>query len=314
MSDNGHHGDADLDTETGEAQEDDAEQTGLRAPAADAQQPTTAPGTAVARVADPAQALPVLARTTASVWLRAVAWGTGTTLRLGARVVRATNDPDAAAQLYGDLSAGVRSYARGFLGIEEIDSQVRTLRPLAGATLAGGPSGSGEMLRAHGARLLRAAADVDATGDAHPAYARILTELAPDEARILRLLAHSGPQAVVDVRAGNLIGLGSQLIAPSLNMLGSTAGLLHRDRVPIYLANLSRLGLVTGSQAEVDDRVAYQVLEAQPDVLQVIKETPRARSVHRSIELTPFGADFCAACLSAAADDLGTPDPRHTSA
>ena len=65
--------------------------------------------------------------------------------------------------------------------------------------------GTGEpppSLRERGAELLRRSADVDYDEDAHPAYERILDELAPDEARILRLLATEGPQPAVDVRTG----------------------------------------------------------------------------------------------------------------
>ena len=41
----------------------------------------------------------------------------------------------------------------------------------------------------------------------HPAYERILTELAPDEGRILMLLLRGGPQPTVDVRTGGPVGL-----------------------------------------------------------------------------------------------------------
>ena len=37
----------------------------------------------------------------------------------------------------------------------------------------------------------------------------------------------------------------------------------------------------------------YQVLEAQPDVLEAKGSVRRARAVRRSIHLTPFGEDFC---------------------
>ena len=101
-------------------------------------------------------------------------------------------------------------------------------------------------LRDRGAELLRRSADVDFDEDAHPAYERILGDLAPDEARILRLLAR-GPQPSVDVRSGWLpIGIGSELLAPGLNMIGPEAGCRYPDRVPAYLNNLYRLGLIHG--------------------------------------------------------------------
>jgi Abortive infection alpha len=282
-----------------------------RKPEAQEPEPASAPEQQIEHAAAPEQpssnlpveaqlveALPALARVAAGMWLRAAAWGVGTSLRAGARLAQAATDPNAALDLYTDASGGFRSYAREFLGITEIDDRVKLLAPLAGSTLRSrNGDGPDVDLRAQGAELLRQAADVDFDEGAHPSYARILTELAPDEARILRLLALDGAQPVVDVRAANLIGLGSQLIAPALNMIGAQAGVRHRERVPAYLSNLSRLGLIFLSEEPIGDPSAYQVLEAQPEVLGLMKETTRAKSIHRSVHLTPFGADFCETVL-----------------
>jgi Abortive infection alpha len=152
-------------------------------------------------------------------------------------------------------------------------------------------------LRERGAELLRQSADVEVHDGAHPAYARILEELHPDEARILRLLALEGPQPAVDVRSLQLIGLGSKVVAEGLNMIGAQAGCRHPDRVHAYLDNLSRLGLIWFSKQALDDAGAYQVLEAQPEVLDVVRGASRAKTVQRSIRLTPFGRDFSEVCL-----------------
>ena len=53
-----------------------------------------------------------------------------------------------------------------------------------------------QSLRERGEELLRRSADVNLEEDSHPAYARILEDLAPDEARILRMLLEQGPQPV----------------------------------------------------------------------------------------------------------------------
>jgi hypothetical protein len=249
------------------------------------------------RLEEAAEATAAIARVAAGVWLRAAAWGVGTSLRISARLAQAAVDPGAATDLYSDITHGLRAYAREFLGVSDLDDRVRQLAPLAGSAMRI-PGGHPELaLRAQGEELLRQAADVGFEEGAHPAYARILTELAPDEARILRLLATDGPQAIVDVRANNLIGLGSQLIAPGLNMVGPEAGVRRGDRMPAYLNNLVRLALVFLSDEPLGDPIAYQVLEAQPEVLSTLKQTARAKSVHRSIRLTPFGADFCEVCL-----------------
>jgi hypothetical protein len=153
-------------------------------------------------------------------------------------------------------------------------------------------------LRERGAELLRQSADVhfDET-EAHPAYARILDALAPDEARILRLLAVQGPQPSVDVRTSGFLRIGSELVAPGLTMIGAEAGCRHLDRVHAYLNNLYRLGLVWFSREPVTDRQRYQVLEAQPETGEALNQAKRTRTVRRSIHLTPFGEDFCEVCL-----------------
>ncbi len=247
--------------------------------------------------------LPALARLSVRAWMRGAAWGLTSSMRTGRRLARAAVDPDAATQLVLDVRTELRGYAREFLGVNEIDHQVQLLMPPAGAaTLSqrgrrNGRVTDSQALRRLGAELLKQAADVYEQDTAHPAYARILTELAPDEARILRVLTVDGPQPLVDVRATNLIGVGSQLVGEGLNMVGAQAGLRHRERVPAYLNNLHRLGLIFLSDEPLSDPITYQVLEAQPDVLQAIKETSRAKTVHRSIRLSPFGQDFCDVCL-----------------
>jgi hypothetical protein len=146
--------------------------------------------------------------------------------------------------------------------------------------------------------------------DAHPAYERILDELAPDEGRILLLLLTGGPQPAVDVRTGGPLGLiSSKLIAPGLSMIGSRAGLRYVDRVPAYLNNLFRLGMIWFSRETLHDPMPYQVLEAQPDVLEAIHSVRQAKIVRRSIHLTPFGEGFCRACLPVEAEAL----PEHAS-
>ena len=166
-------------------------------------------------------------------------------------------------------------------------------------------------LKESGADLIRRSRDVWNDEQAHPAYERILSELAPDEGRVLMLLLRKGPQPSVDVRTGGPIGiLSSRLIAPGLTMIGSRAGLRYTDQVPAYLNNLFRLGLVWFSRETLRDVHQYQVVEAQPDVLEAMHSVRYAKVVRRSIHLTPFGEDFCRACLVLDADEIADL-PKH---
>jgi Abortive infection alpha len=164
-------------------------------------------------------------------------------------------------------------------------------------------NGAPGSLRSRGEELLHKSRDVRYVENAHPAYERLLDSLAPDEARVLRLMLLDGPQPAVDIRTGGPLGLiSSRLIAPGLSMIGARAGLRYVERVPAYLNNLNRLGLIWFSRETLRDPMRYQVLEAQPDVLEAVHSVRQAKIVRRSIHLTPFGEGFCRASL--------VPDPQ----
>jgi hypothetical protein len=241
-----------------------------------------------------AEALPGLFRVAAGMWIRTGVWAFETSVRVGARLARASTSPEAAAELVDEVGSGIRNYARELLGVADLDDRVRQLMPARQRPESRGPR---EALREQGAELLRLSADVDAEDGAHPAYARILTELAPDEARVLRLLMNDGPQPSVDVYATNLIGMGTQLVARDMTMVGTEAGVRHEDKIPAYLNNLRRLGLITITNEPLPDPMRYQVLEAQPEAVAAIKRAGRVKTVHRRIEMTPFGTDFCHTAL-----------------
>jgi len=235
----------------------------------------------------PMGVLPAAARLAASAWLHAAERTVGASLELGSKLARA---------------------AIGQRGPEPPSA------PRPAAEEPSSPDGHSEATRAAlrewGTELLAQSADVAQADELHPAYARILENLAPDEARILRLLATGGPEPAVDVRRG--LPLVSELVAPGLNMIGAEAGCRYPDRVAAYLDNLNRLGLIWFSRETLRDVNRYQVLEAQPDAVAAMREAGRtSRTVRRSIHLTPFGYDFCEVCLPLhAPDGDGEPEPE----
>ncbi|GAB3856708.1 hypothetical protein GCM10028801_14120 [Nocardioides maradonensis] len=272
------------------------------------------------------ETLPGLARVAGSAALHTAGWGLRTTSRNWMRVGRAVTSRDEAAALVREVSQYV-----GTLG--EIAKQVADGVPVAtalmnaGTALGGTPAQrprasatiDGQVLdsrptslRERGQDLLAKSRDVWSHDDRHPAFDRILDEMAPDEARILVMLLERGPQPSVDVRTGGPIGIvSSQLVAPGLNMVGPRAGLRYLDQVPAYLNNLFRLGLIWFSREPVKEHQEYQVLEAQPDVLAALHSVKFAKVVRRSIHLTPFGEEFTKLALvderTAASEDL----PEH---
>ncbi|MBO0842614.1 MAG: DUF4393 domain-containing protein, partial [Nocardioides sp.] len=163
-----------------------------------------------------------------------------------------------------------------------------------------------DRLRRSGEDLLRRSRDVGEDDARHPAFAGILRDLAPDEARILVLLLKDGPQPTVDVVAGGLLR-GPRVIARGLSMIGLRASVRYDSVVPQYLTNLARLGLLWQSSEPVHDLLRYQVVEAQPDVLDAVHSTRGAKIRRRSVHLTPFGQDFARACFADADETAALP-------
>jgi hypothetical protein len=279
----------------------------------------------------PLDAVPGLARIAASAWLHTTEWGLRTTAHTAGRLARAATDrgeAEALAQDVGESAHAVAAVARtlsagvplptvlaritaavegrgdpGGGGLEARSAPASTAGGAAGASTAEGAGRAStaegaDGLRRRGRELLEKSRDVWNTDASHPAYERILGDLAPDEARVLVLLLRDGPQPSVDVRTGGPIGMvSSTLVAPGLTMIGARAGCRYADQVPAYLNNLYRLGLVWFSREPLRDPLEYQVVEAQPDVLAAMHSVKFAKVVRRSIHLTPFGDDFCRSCF-----------------
>jgi abortive infection alpha-like protein len=247
------------------------------------------------------RAAPGLMRIAATAWLRTAEWTAGAAVHATERLARAAVSGESAAELLEELRMEIRENGRRLLGI--VDSE---LSPDGGPgetpkqktrVSNSKPDMRGASLRDRGAELLRQSADLAYEEPTHPAYERILSELAPDEGRILRLLAAQGAHPALDVRTWRPLDVGSELVALGLSMIGAQAGVRYLDRVPAYLDNLNRLGLIWFSREPLQDPTRYQVLEAQPDVVDALRKAGRGRTVRRSIHLTPFGHGFCDAAL-----------------
>jgi hypothetical protein len=242
------------------------------------------------------RAAPGLARIAVDVSWRAAAGVANAYVNGASQVVRAASRGESTSQVIQEARASVRAYGRDLLGISDTGTGP-SASPRSAQRGGSDPEDlSADALQRRGQELLRQSADIRLDEDSHPAYMRILDSLAPDEARILRFLAHSGPQPSVDIRSG--LPLASELIAQGRTMVAREAGCRYADRVYAYLNNLHRLGLIWFSRETIRDTQRYQLLEAQPAVVEAKAEGGRlTRTVRRSIVLTPFGEDFCAICL-----------------
>lgn len=274
-----------------------------------------------ANVQAAAEVIPGLVRLAASSWLRTAEWGVVAGVKTGRRFLKAATDPHtavevaqgmaAASGVIADLAKAVSAGTPVPEAVVQVSQSLDERHRAAAHHAPARPTREQRQdrqlrnLRERGEALLARSRDVWSTDEGHPAYVRILDEMAPDEGRILLLLMREGPQPVVDVRTGGAIGLvSSTLVAPGLNMIGPRAGVRYLDQVPAYLNNLFRLGLIWFSREQLRDPMEYQVVEAQPDVLEAMHSVRSAKVVRRSIHLTPFGEDFCRTCLLGEDEDV----------
>jgi hypothetical protein len=270
-------------------------------------------------------AFPGLVRLAATSWLRTAEWTVVAGVKGGRKVLSAATNPSSAKDLaagvaqagaiFGDLAKAVSSGVSLPQAVIQVSASLGSAnhQPVEAiaATAARRELQKQQSLREQGQALLARSRDVWNNEQGHPAYARILSEMAPDEGRVLMLLLKGGPQPAVDVRTGGAIGMvSSTLVAPGLNMIGPRAGVRYLDQVPSYLNNLFRLGLIWFSREQLSDPLEYQVVEAQPDVLAAMHSVRAHKVVRRSVHLTPFGEDFCRTCLVTEADDLAAL-PEH---
>lgn len=258
-----------------------------------------------------AEVAPVALRMGLLAGQRLLVWTASSTMFVTRAAVDAvgSGSPSVVATAVRD---GLLGSLRDALGLPEIEAELRRIRGhSAPATTTATPHGSSgpttsitapgspASLRERGRELLAQSASLEADEE-HPAFGIVLEQIAPDEMRVLRVLARDGDQAAVDVEASGVLGGPGRAVARRLSMLAETAGCKHPDRLPVYLDNLERLGIIRVGDDEVGD-AGYEVIEAQPRVEQARQEATRsasrARLVRRRLGLTDFGTAFCATCL-----------------
>ncbi|MGH8960640.1 MAG: Abi-alpha family protein [Jatrophihabitantaceae bacterium] len=238
------------------------------------------------------RAVPGIARVTAASAWHMLSWSVSAGVSGTTYLMRRAVDGEPTTSILHDAVTDLRAAAWRALGLDEQHDAAGVPERIAPR------STSATDLQKRGSDLMRRANDVHVVEDTHPAFARILTEITPDEARILRFLYLEGPQPAIDVRTNRPLGIGSELVAGGLNMIAEHAGCVHLDRVEPYLTNLARLGLIEFSKEQVSNPKRYQVVEAQPKVTDALKRAGRLpRMVQRSIHLNSFGAQFCRTCL-----------------
>jgi hypothetical protein len=220
-------------------------------------------------------------------------WTLGSGVAVARRVGDAVRSGQAPTELIDALRDESLDALRRVLGVTDLEQRVGFAVPEGHSRDTHAPPTQTEVLRNRTAVLLRRSADVRDEVEIHPAFLAIVDELTPDEARILRLLATKGRQAVLDF---HLIELSGEIEKVGrVSFVGTHSGLSHPEELPSYLDNLERLGLTRVTRIAVNDDTIYEVLAAQPEA-EVVKRKGLAgiqvRPGRRSLELTDLGSAF----------------------
>ncbi len=155
-------------------------------------------------------------------------------------------------------------------------------------------------LRQRGQELLRRSTALDDPGE-HPAFRHVLSSLAPDEARIIRHLARSGPSPLIDVVEIDGAHRFGRELCRHVSLLGREAGCIRSALTPVYLDNLCRLGVVTITDYAVGPETAYELLLAQPEIADLPRPKglfTRRRTQYKGARLSSFGQRLHDVCFA----------------
>jgi hypothetical protein len=153
------------------------------------------------------------------------------------------------------------------------------------------------------ANLLATSMDQVTAYRAHPAFVDIIKNMSPDEAKVMRYLATSGDQPVIEIRRVRVTDHTFQVLARQVSLLGRNASCEHQSLCPNYLDNLARLGLVTIPDGRFfsSDEI-YHELENQDQIKRLrdkftIDGEWSVEIDKGKVELTDLGKQFVRVCV-----------------
>jgi hypothetical protein len=158
--------------------------------------------------------------------------------------------------------------------------------------------------------LLAASIDGARADRVHPGFLEVLRQLTPDEARIISVFQHDGPYPIVSVQSRYRHGAAIGTALRNFSLLGEQAACENPGRVPLYIDNLVRLGLVELRRVRIsEDTRIFRAVEQHPEVLAAIaeveaKQPALARATdavvadlqRQALYVTAFGRQFYEAC------------------
>lgn len=122
---------------------------------------------------------------------------------------------------------------------------------------------------------------------------RILDDIEPDEARILAALSDGTTYPLLHVVTRTSLGTPGARLLENVSTVGRSAGIALPDYVPIYVARLRRLGLVTVAPELSEHADGYELLASESFVREARESHDGpTRLLRRTLSLSRLGRDL----------------------
>lgn len=154
--------------------------------------------------------------------------------------------------------------------------------------------------------LLANAMDKNRVQRAHPSFVNVISELSPDEAKLIKTIAQEKvlPKLDVRIKSKDPKSEGYQYVYVNFTLLGEKAKLQYPDLTPSYLSNLERLNIILCPVGDFQEKYAhkehYKSLQEHQfikDLKEKFKNTHDVTTVEGIIRKTDFGEMFINAVL-----------------
>jgi len=165
-------------------------------------------------------------------------------------------------------------------------------------------SGHNEELREMFAKLLATSMDSDTAHKAHPAFAEIIRQMTPDEARLIKYLITDNYHPTVSLSSADpsYPNEKQRFIVRHFSVLGYKSGCTKPELAPTYLSNLARLGLIEiWEMRYVSPETEYDPILNDKGFNEMVKKVEEngyiAQEQKEALSLTSLGVQFCEACV-----------------
>ncbi len=159
------------------------------------------------------------------------------------------------------------------------------------------------------AGLLAEADDQTAEQARLSVYSHILSQLVPDEARLLGALSDGVEHPLLHVGIGPPFGTPRPL-AENFSNLGKTASLKLKERTPKYITHMRSLELLEEGPEDKEQDIKYQILESDKGLREVTQAAEKGtapgigvRYIRRVIRIAPLGEAIWQTCQPTEVDN-----------